>query len=167
MAALTSLHRHLWTFMLLLALHLQASASAMVTSALTKALAKPKPVVVHLYDPKPADLKEYALADVSIACRDAGTTGILTMPELVKGFADEQDDARGSFPGPVPVLVDCGLKDGGLAENVRAATAANIADWKASGASGLGVRYYRADWPDEGALEHVDLREPLAFGWRG
>ncbi len=153
MAPLTSLHRHLWTFMLLLALHLQASASAMVTSALTKALAKPKPVVVHLYDPKPADLKEYALVDVSIACRDAGTTGILTMPELVKGFADEQEDARGSFPGPVPVLVDCGLKDGGLAENVRAATAANIADWKASGASGLGVRYYRADWPDEGALE--------------
>ena len=81
------LHWHLWTFMLLLALHLQASASAMVTSALTKALAKPKPVVVHLYDPKPADLKEYALVDVSIACRDAGTTGILTMPELVKGFA--------------------------------------------------------------------------------
>ena len=60
------LHRHLWTFMLLLALHLQASAAAMVTSAFTKALAKPKPVVVHLYDPKPADLKEYALADLSI-----------------------------------------------------------------------------------------------------
>ena len=65
-----------------------------------------------MYDPKQArrlaarrrvDLKEYALVDVSIACRDAGTTGILTMPELVKGFADEQDDARGSFPGPVPV----------------------------------------------------------------
>ena len=111
MAPLTSLSWHRWTLVLLLALHLQASAAAMVTSALTKALAKPKPVVVHLYDPKPADLKEYALADVSIACRDAGTTGILTMPELVKGFADEQEDARGSFPGPVPVLVDCGLEE--------------------------------------------------------
>ena len=52
-------------------------ADAMAVSPLTRALSKPRPLPVHIWDPKPAELTEYAIDDVSEACRKAGATAIL------------------------------------------------------------------------------------------
>ena len=48
-----------------------------VSKPLARALSKPRPLLVHIWDPKPAELTEYAIDDVSEACRKAGATAIL------------------------------------------------------------------------------------------
>ena len=133
--------------MLLLALHLQASASAMVTSALTKALAKPKPVVVHLYDPA-GDLKEYAL---STPRSRAATRGPPGSSRCSSRWGRRRAGRCAQLPRPAALLP---APQGRRARRERPrGDGGEHRHWKASGASGLGVRYYRADWPDEGALE--------------
>ena len=66
---------------------------------LAKALTKPRPVIVHVWDAKPAELQAYAIEDVSMACREAGATAVLVSPELIEVVAKEQETSRGNFPG--------------------------------------------------------------------
>ena len=66
--------------LLFLGLTFQQSAVAdamAVSKPLARALSKPRPLLVHIWDPKPAELTEYAIDDVSEACRKAGATAIL------------------------------------------------------------------------------------------
>ena len=126
-------------------------AQALVAgSALTKALGKARPVIVHVFDRNPADLASFALDDVSEAIRGAGATALLAAPELVPPLCAEQALHRGSFPGPVPVIADCYLSD-----LTADGSAENIAAWKKAGASAVGVRYYVADFPEAEALEET------------
>ena len=70
-----------WTGLVLV--HLLVPASGLASSsALTKALAKPRPVVVHVWDARPSELEAYAIDDVSMACREAGATAVLVGPEV-------------------------------------------------------------------------------------
>ena len=75
--------------MLLLILHVRAAASLAIGGALGRELAKARPVVVHVWDAKPAELQRYAIDDVSMACREAGATAVLVGPELVEAVAKE------------------------------------------------------------------------------
>jgi len=132
-----------------LALLLHPAAALAAGGALAKALAKPRPVIVHVWDAKPAELQAYAVEDVSMACREAGATAVLASPELIGVIAKEQETSRGNFPGPLPVLADCDLKDlTDCPEEICFGA-------KTLGASAIGIRYYEVDWPDAGALEEA------------
>mmetsp|Transcript_45959 Transcript_45959/g.75973 ORF Transcript_45959/g.75973 Transcript_45959/m.75973 type:complete len:297 (-) Transcript_45959:173-1063(-) len=135
---------------LVLALYPHTAASLVAGSALTKALdSTSRPVVVHLWDPKPAALESFAIADVSAACRDAGAAAVLVTPALVSAVAEEQEAHRGSYPGPLPVIADCALND-----MIGTESPAELCiGAKSLGASAIGIRYYELDWPDEAALE--------------
>eukprot|EP00900_Chrysochromulina_parva_P001184 jgi/Chrpa1/11066/Chrysochromulina_OHIO_Genome00011922-RA len=117
------------------------------TSVLAKALSKPRPVIVHVYDARPSELLPYAIEDVSMACRESGATAVLVGPELVECFAKEQESARGNFPGPLPVIVDTALRDMGTSPEELCEGA------KTLGASAIGLRYYTGDYPDATELE--------------
>lgn len=73
------------------------------------------------------------------------------MPELLEQVGKEQEVHRGSFPGPVPVIVDCGLE--GFVGEASAATPPKLEAWAKHGASAIGLRYYQLDWPEEAGLE--------------
>jgi len=143
------------SLLLLLILHVRAAASLAIGGALGRELAKARPVVVHVWDAKPAELQRYAIDDVSMACREAGATAVLVGPELVEAVAKEQELARGNFPGPLPVIADCALKD--LVESPElCAGAAKL------GASAIGIRYYEEEeWGDAGGLEEA-LKQAVA-----
>jgi hypothetical protein len=106
--------------LLSLALVTRTADALTAGSTLTKALkANKRPVVVHLYDPQPAALDDYAVADVSEACRKAGAAAVLVTPSLVRHVADEQAAHKGSFPcvakgGPLSFGVACRLLAGPL-----------------------------------------------------
>ena len=125
------------------------AALATKGSALTRALAKPRPLLVHVWDPNPDELSDFAIGDVSEAVRKSGATAVLVQPELVVPVAKEQEIHRGSFPGPVPVAVDAALRD--LVDSASADD--EIKAWKDQGASTIGLRYYEGDWSEEGSLE--------------
>jgi len=142
----------------LLALQLRASAALAVAAAsspLAKALQTARPVVVHVWDPKPAEIADYAIEDVSMACREAGASAVLVDAALVGVMANEQETAIGNFPGPVPVIADCQLSDFAEAPQELCAGA------KSLGAAGIGIRYYEGDWPEKAALEE-SLRKAVA-----
>ena len=105
-----------------------------------------RPVVVHLWDADPSRLEEFAIEEVSLACRDAGAVAVLCAPSLVKAVAKEQENARGEFPGPLPVVADCYLRD--LADTPEELCSGA----KSLGASGIGIRYHEGDF-EEGELE--------------
>ena len=139
--------------LLALSLVVQTTASLVAgAKALPKALKGQRPVIVHLYDPKPAEIEGYAIDDVSAACRQSGAAAVLVAPSLVKSIAAEQEAHRGSFPGPLPVIVDCALKDLTSDEAAAEETAAGA---KALGASALGIRYYMGDYPEASDLEEA------------
>jgi hypothetical protein len=135
------------TSCLVLLLHCAAAAALASTSVLAKALSKPRPVIVHVYDARPSELLPYAIEDVSMACRESGATAVLVGPELVECFAKEQESARGNFPGPLPVIVDTALRDMGTSPEELCEGA------KTLGASAIGLRYYTGDYPDATELE--------------
>jgi len=123
-------------------------SNALAASALAKAFSgKKPPVVVHLWDRQPSSLTSFAIDDVSEACRKAGATAVLVEPTLVKPFADEQETQRGSFPGPLPIIVDCKLSD------LMAEPAELCAGAKNLGATGIGIRYYLGDYKESADLE--------------
>ena len=134
-------------YLLTYLLHCAAAAALASTSVLARALSKPRPVIVHVYDARPSELLPYAIEDVSMACRESGATAVLVGPELVECFAKEQESARGNFPGPLPVIVDTALRDMGTSPEELCAGA------KTLGASAIGLRYYTGDYPDAAALE--------------
>lgn len=144
----------MWTRLvcLILTLDIHAATAMAAGKALTKALGSSarRPVIVHVYDRDPDALEEYAIDEVSEACRKAGATAMLVTPALVRAMAQEQEAQRGNFPGPVPVIADCALSDmqgDGATELVSGA--------KALGAAGIGIRYYLGDWPEAAALEEA------------
>jgi len=120
---------------------------ALAPGRLTKTLSKERPVIVHVWDAKPAELESYAIEDVSMACRESGATAVLVSPELVGVMAKEQEGSRGNFPGPIPVIADCSLADFADAPEELCAGA------KSLGADAVGIRYYERDYPEAGALE--------------
>ena len=140
------------TAALFLVFAVSPGAAAMATRGpLTKALGKSgRKVVVHVWDKNPEELKEYAIDEVSKACRESGAAAILTSPGLIKTIAAEQAIQKGNFPGPLPIVSDCALNDL-LGED--AATLSQGA--KSLGASSLGIRYYGADWPEADKLEEA------------
>jgi len=140
-------------------LSLFAPSPALVAgSALSKALSVQRPVVVHLWDAKPAELESFAIDDVSAACRNSGAAAVLCSPSLVKPLVEEQELHRGDFPGPLPVIVDCFLKDLNTSEEADELTASA----KSLGASAMGIVWCASDWPEEAALEEALQRATSA-----
>ena len=140
----------------LLAALLHPVAALVAGGSLGKALgSSARPVVVHVWDPKPAELESYAIADVSEACRSAGAAAVLVAPELIKAMAEEQAPHQGSFPNALPVIADCALKDLVGSGEELCTGAKNL------GASAIGIRYYDLDWPDAAALEEA-LKSTIA-----
>ena len=121
-------------------------AAALKAGVLSKALKRKdgRPLVVHIWDPNPTQLESFAIDDVSEACRKAGASALLADPALVGPLAKEQEAPRGNFPGPLPVIADCPLKD----LDAEVCTGA-----KNLGASGIGIRYHHGDYPEDDALE--------------
>ena len=128
--------RRCWAVVLLL--HTPAATGLAVGTALAKSLkSTAQPLVVHVWDRNPSDLKSFAIDEVSYACRDAGASAVLVESALLGaapchmrmslvhgvGWAiscalgvagavvEEQEVHRGSFPGPLPVIADCALKE--------------------------------------------------------
>jgi hypothetical protein len=134
-------------FCLVLWLHLHEAAALAAGAALAKALTKSRPVIVHLWDPSPHALEQYAIDDVSEACRKSGATAILVAPNLIESISKEQESCRGNFPGPVPVIADCALKDLLDAPDELCAGAKKL------GAAAIGIRYYSGDWSEPGSVE--------------
>ena len=97
-----------------------------------------RPVIVHVWDPEPAEVPSWAVADVSECCRTAGATAVLVAPDLVGAVAEEQEAHRGDFPGPLPVIADCALD--GLAQKLD-----DLAAWQKLGASAVGVEEMSED----------------------
>jgi len=118
---------------------------------LSKALSETaRPVVVHLWDPRPADLASWAIDEVSWACRQSGAAAVLVGTELLDGVVEEQESHRGDYPGPLPVVADCYLRDlvGEAAADVSAA-------FRKRGAAAVGIRYHEGDWDGADALEEA------------
>lgn len=129
---------------------------------LAKALGKTtgRPLIVHVWDPTPTALEQFAIDDVSEACRKAGAAAVLCDIELVESIAKEQEAHRGNFPGALPVIADVELSGDREADVCRQA--------KSLGAAGVGLRYYGADWQaDEGALEETLQRTVAAANEAG
>jgi len=125
------------------------STALLPGGALSEALKKERPVIVHLWDAKPTNVESFAIDDVSAACRTSGAAAVLCTPQLVKVVADEQENAMGSFPGPLPVIAHCALNDLCATES----SAAELTEGaKALGAKALGIGYYASDWPEASAL---------------
>ena len=142
--------------MLFLALLLESSEGLALGTGLSKTLSKTgRPLVVHVWDKNPAELTEFAIDDVSEACRKAGASAVLVSPALVGAFSKEQEANRGNFPGPLPVIADVALNDLAGSPEELCSGAKNL------GASALGLRYYSDDWPEEAALEGT-LKEAVA-----
>lgn len=106
-----------------------------------------RPVIVHLWDPDPSKLSDFAIDEVSLAARDAGAVAVLCAPSLVSAVAKEQEAARGQYPGPLPVVADCYLRD--LAETPDEICGGA----KSLGASGIGIRYHEGDFEEGEELE--------------
>jgi len=130
----------------LVAMTLLLQLNSIAALALGKALAKGRPVIVHIYDTRPAELQAYAVEDVSMACRESGATAVLVGPELLKMVSNEQETSRGNYPGPIPVIADCALRD--MVDSPEELCAGA----KSLGASAIGIRYYTSDWPDDQSL---------------
>lgn len=140
-------------------LSLLAPSSALVAgSALAKALSVQRPVIVHLWDANPAEVQSYAIDDVSAACRNSGAAAVLCSPSLVKPLVEEQELHRGDFPGPLPVIVDCFLKDLEGEDDADELTASA----KSLGASAMGLVWRASDWPEQAALEEALQRATAA-----
>ena len=139
------------SFFLLVALLLHPAAAALASSTdkFARAIStanKKRPIVVHLWDPNPSELTDFAIDDVSEACRKAGAAAILCQAALTSSISKEQEAQRGNFPGPLPIIVDCALKD------LDAETCAGA---KTLGAAAVGIRYYKGDYDSDGALEEA------------
>ena len=127
-----------------------ATTTLVAGGVLADALKCERPVIVHLWDSKPAALETFAIDDVSAACRTSGAAAVLCNPQLIKPLVEEQEQAFGNFPGPIPVIAHCALndlKDEAATELIEGA--------KALGAAAVGIGYYASDWPETAALEEA------------
>ena len=120
--------------------------------ALPQALSVQRPIIVHVWDAKPAQLETFAIDEVSKACRNSGAAAVLCSPKLLKAFAEEQELAFGSFPEPLPIIAQISLKDLIETETAAAELAAGA---KSLGASAIGIGYYASDWPESAPLEEA------------
>lgn len=113
-----------------------------------RALSSPKPLVVHIWDPFPSELNKMDVNELSMICRDAGAAAVLIPDALISDFAEEQASARGDFPGPVPLIVDCCLEtlayelglDGVCRDLEPGKGPADLVAWKLLGAAAIGLR---------------------------
>ena len=118
--------------------------------ALIRALSSTRPVVVHVWDPRPTEIVSMDVEELSSVCRDAGAAAMLVPPSLVGAVAKEQATAVGNFPGPLPVIADCELESVALALGVDGATQhgseaseeqpVDLPAWKSMGAVAVGIR---------------------------
>ena len=132
-----------------------------------------RPVVVHVWDPRPTEIDITDVEQLSSVCRDAGATALLIPPALVSAIANEQASARGEVPGPVPLVAECDLKsltralglDGASGEGPS--EAADLTAWKSLGAAAIGIRYSEADCSaEEGSALELILVAAIAAAER-
>lgn len=121
-------------FLLLASLLLSGAASFSLNKLLAK---EKKPIVVDLRVDRPADAWPLDVREASEKLRKSGACALIAPHELVGAICEEQEAARGNFPGPLPVLCEIGLERDDSCSSDRAAELTTL---KTAGAVGVAVR---------------------------
>jgi hypothetical protein len=138
-----------------LALLLLPLAGCSLVPPLRRAL-KGKPLVIDLAVDEPASAWHLDVEELSARLRRAGAATLVAPLPLLEMVTSEQASARGSFPGPLPVLCDVALD---AAPNGEWATL--LGEAREAGAVGVAVRCADAGGADalRGLLEAAAAAE--------
>lgn len=104
---------------------LPAAAHALTLSALRKTFANSKSLIVEVRDERPDEAWHLDVEDLSRQLRAAGAAALVTEAPLLGTLVQEQQSAKGNFPGPLPVL--CEVTGADQVEAAREAGASGIA----------------------------------------